>query len=78
MKNVERQPESSEELMQRTGDDPEAFVQLYRRDYDDIFRYCVHRLFERLMAAETVPAYDKRLLKNAPASLGIRSDGAIE
>jgi RNA polymerase sigma-70 factor, ECF subfamily len=53
MKSAERQPESSQEPMHRIAGDPEAFVQLYRRTYDDIFRYCVHRLFER-HAAEDV------------------------
>jgi RNA polymerase sigma-70 factor (ECF subfamily) len=53
MKMVARQPEPSEELPRRIGDGPEAFVQLYRRNYDGIFRYCVHRLFER-HAAEDV------------------------
>ena len=32
---------------------PAGFVRLYRRYYDDVFRYCVHRLFER-HAAEDV------------------------
>jgi RNA polymerase sigma-70 factor (ECF subfamily) len=52
MKSVEGQPESSEGLIRRVGDDPEAFVQLYRRNYDAIFRYCVHRLFERHTAED--------------------------
>ncbi len=33
--------------------DRAAFVRLYRRHYDAVFRYCVHRLFER-QAAEDV------------------------
>jgi RNA polymerase sigma-70 factor, ECF subfamily len=32
--------------------DPSAFVQLYRRNYDAIFRYCVHRLFDRHAAED--------------------------
>ena len=32
--------------------DPTAFVQLYRRHYDAIFRYCVHRLFDRHTAED--------------------------
>ncbi|HUS72579.1 MAG TPA: sigma-70 family RNA polymerase sigma factor [Sedimentisphaerales bacterium] len=32
--------------------DPAAFVQLYRRHYDPVFRYCVHRLFERHTAED--------------------------
>jgi RNA polymerase sigma-70 factor, ECF subfamily len=49
---VESQPESSEGLLSRAGHEPAAFVQLYRRHYDDIFRYCVHRLFERHTAED--------------------------
>jgi len=33
--------------------DSAVFVQLYRRHYDAVFRYCVHRLFKR-QAAEDV------------------------
>jgi RNA polymerase sigma-70 factor (ECF subfamily) len=32
--------------------DPAGFVAFYRRSYDDIFRYCVHRLFERHTAED--------------------------
>jgi RNA polymerase sigma-70 factor (ECF subfamily) len=38
-----------------TGTDlrkPEVFTKLYRRFYDDIFRYCVHRLFDRQPAED--------------------------
>ena len=31
---------------------PEAFVQLYRRHYNAIFRYRAHRLFERAAAED--------------------------
>jgi RNA polymerase sigma-70 factor (ECF subfamily) len=44
---------SSESLRDRAGQGPAAFLLLYRRCYDDVFRYCVHRLFER-HAAEDV------------------------
>ncbi len=39
-------------LVARARSDPEAFVQLYRRHYDAIFRYCAHRLFERAVAED--------------------------
>lgn len=42
-------------LIERARTDPEAFACLYRRHYDAIFRYCVHRLFSRA-AAEDVTA----------------------
>jgi RNA polymerase sigma-70 factor (ECF subfamily) len=32
--------------------DPGAFTRLYFRHYDAIFRYCVHRLFDRSMAED--------------------------
>ena len=39
-------------LMVRACDDSAAFVQLYRNHYDAVFRYCVHRLFERHIAED--------------------------
>jgi RNA polymerase sigma-70 factor (ECF subfamily) len=41
------------QLIAEARSNPAAFVQLYRRHYDAVFRYCVHRLFER-QAAEDV------------------------
>jgi len=32
--------------------DPVAFVQLYHKHYDEVFRYCVHRLFDRNIAED--------------------------
>jgi len=32
--------------------DPAVFVQLYRRHYDAVFRYCAHRLFQRQTAED--------------------------
>ncbi|MCJ7778673.1 MAG: sigma-70 family RNA polymerase sigma factor [Sedimentisphaerales bacterium] len=32
--------------------EPEVFVQLYRRHYDEVFRYCAHRLFDRQTAED--------------------------
>jgi len=41
------------QLITDARSDPAAFSKLYRRHYDAVFRYCVHRLFER-QAAEDV------------------------
>ncbi len=41
------------QLIARACSNPAVFVRLYRRHYDAVFRYCVHRLFER-QAAEDV------------------------
>jgi RNA polymerase sigma-70 factor (ECF subfamily) len=53
MGTLQRQPSaSSGEPADRAVDDPAVFVQLYRRHYDGVFRYCVHRLFERHTAED--------------------------
>lgn len=39
-------------LIAHARSDPDAFIKLYRRHYDAIFRYCVHRLFERQAAED--------------------------
>jgi len=39
-------------LIVRACSDRAAFVQLYRSHYDAVFRYCVHRLFERTAAED--------------------------
>jgi RNA polymerase sigma-70 factor (ECF subfamily) len=48
-------PAEQANLIQRARIDAEAFACLYRRHYDAIFRYCVHRLLDRA-AAEDVTA----------------------
>ncbi len=40
------------QLVAQARYDSTAFVRLYRRHYDAIFRYCVHRLFERTAAED--------------------------
>ncbi len=40
------------QLIAETCNNPAVFVQLYRRHYDAVFRYCVHRLFDRHMAED--------------------------
>jgi len=43
---------SSAQPASRILGDPAAFVRLYRSSYDVIFRYCVHRLFDRHTAED--------------------------
>ncbi len=40
------------QMIAEARSDPAGFVQLYRRHYDAVFRYCVHRLFDRHMAED--------------------------
>ena len=39
-------------LVHRAKNDRQAFVELYRLHYDQIFRYCQHRLFDRSTAED--------------------------
>lgn len=44
--------------------DPGAFTRLYFRHYDAIFRYCVHRLFERHTAEDITSEVFLRMVEN--------------
>jgi RNA polymerase sigma-70 factor (ECF subfamily) len=51
-------------LIAQARSDPAAFVQLYRRHYDAVFRYCVHRLFERQTAQDVTSAVFLKAVEN--------------
>jgi RNA polymerase sigma-70 factor (ECF subfamily) len=44
------------QLVPDARSDPAVFTALYRRHYDPVFRYCVHRLFERQTAEDVTSA----------------------
>ena len=44
--------DEDEGLVIQARSDKAAFVELYRRHYDAIFRYCAHRLFDRAAAED--------------------------
>ena len=44
--------------------DKAAFVQLYHRHYDVIFRYCVHRLFDRTAAEDVTSEVFLKMVEN--------------
>jgi len=52
------------QLMARARDDPAAFVELYRRYYDVVFRYCMHRLFERATAEDVTSQVFLKVVEN--------------
>lgn len=43
---------SAKAVLGYAGCAPDAFVTLYRKHYDGVFRYCMHRLFERHAAED--------------------------
>ena len=51
-------------LIADARDDPSAFIRLYRRHYDAIFRYCVHRLFERHTAEDVTAEVFLKVVEN--------------
>jgi len=44
--------------------DPVAFVRLYRKYYDQVFRYCVHRLFDRDTADDITSQVFLKVVQN--------------
>ncbi len=52
------------QLIAKAHNDPAAFVQLYRRHYDAVFRYCVHRLFERQTAHDVTSVVFLSVVEN--------------
>jgi len=52
------------QLIANARNDPAAFVQLYRRHYDAVFCYCVHRLFERQTAQDVTSAVFLSVVEN--------------
>jgi RNA polymerase sigma-70 factor (ECF subfamily) len=52
------------QLIAETRSDPAAFVRLYRRHYDAIFRYCVHRLFDRHIAEDITAEVFLKVVEN--------------
>lgn len=52
------------QMIAEARSDPAAFVQLYRRHYDAIFRYCVHRLFDRQTAEDITSEVFLKVVEN--------------
>ncbi|NIP28437.1 MAG: sigma-70 family RNA polymerase sigma factor [Phycisphaerae bacterium] len=51
-------------LIAGVRDNPSAFVRLYRRHYDAVFRYCVHRLFDRYTAEDIAAEVFLKVVEN--------------
>jgi RNA polymerase sigma-70 factor (ECF subfamily) len=52
------------QLIAQAHSSPEAFARLYRRHYDAVFRYCVHRLFDRQIAEDITSEVFLRVVEN--------------
>ena len=51
-------------LIARARNGSTAFVQLYRSHYDAVFRYCLHRLFERQLAEDITSEVFLKVVEN--------------
>ena len=51
-------------LVIQARSDRVAFVQLYHRHYDAIFRYCAHRLFDRTIAEDVTSEVFLKMVEN--------------
>jgi RNA polymerase sigma-70 factor (ECF subfamily) len=58
------------ELITELSSNPTAFVRLYRREYDAVFRYCVHRLFDRAAAEDVTSEVFLRVVENIESFKG--------
>jgi len=56
--------EDDGQLISNARREPAAFAELYRRHYEAIFRYCVHRLFERQTAEDVTSTIFLRVVEN--------------
>jgi RNA polymerase sigma-70 factor (ECF subfamily) len=51
-------------LIEQARNEQAAFVQLYRCNYDGIFRYCAHRLFSRELAEDMTSVVFLKAIEN--------------
>ncbi len=51
-------------LISRASGDSTDFVQLYRRHYEAVFQYCLHRLFERQLAEDITSEVFLKVVEN--------------
>ena len=56
--------EENTDLIQRACSDPDAFAQLYLLHYDDVFHYCLRRLFDRQSAEDVTSTVFFKVMHN--------------
>ncbi len=61
-------------LVQRACSDPDAFAQLYLMHYDNVFRYCVRRLFDRHSAEDVTSTVFFKIMHNLDSFDGTAID----
>jgi len=62
------------DLIKRACSDPDAFAQLYLLHYQDVFNYCVRRLFDRHSAEDVTSTVFFKVMRNLDSFDGEASD----
>jgi len=62
--NENTQTSNDGRLIAQARTSPAAFARLYRRHYDPVFRYCIHRLFERQTAEDITSTVFLKVVEN--------------
>jgi RNA polymerase sigma factor (sigma-70 family) len=62
--NDESKAANDGQMIAEARSEPTVFVQLYRRHYDAVFRYCAHRLFDRHTAEDITAEVFLRFVEN--------------
>ncbi len=68
------QVENDGQLIAEARSEPAAFARLYRRHYDAVFRYCVHRLFDKATAEDVTSAVFLKAVENFGRFKGSEQD----
>ena len=61
-------------LIERARSDPDAFAKLYLRHYENVFKYCTHRLFESHCAEEVTSTVFFKVMYNLDSFEGTEID----
>jgi RNA polymerase sigma-70 factor (ECF subfamily) len=66
--------DNDSQLIAEARSKPAAFARLYRRHYDAVFRYCVHRLFDKATAEDITSAIFLKAVENFGRFRGSEQD----
>jgi len=72
--NLSPSDDEHTDLIRRACSDPEAFAQLYLLHYQDVFNYCLRRLFDRHSAEDVTSTVFFKVMRNLDSFDG----GAID
>ena len=64
LSNGTNSAENDGQLIAKAHQSPAAFARLYRRHYEAVFRYCMHRLFEKQAAEDVTSAVFLKVVEN--------------